>query len=454
MRLHFLLSFIFLFTNLSCDKHSQKTSINISKNDSIPLIEISTNEDIKDEPKIKANLKIVLGDSVLFENKIGIEIRGAVSQMFYEKKSYGFELRGEDGKEVDREILGLPAGDEWILHGPYGDKTLLRNAVAYKISNSIGRYAPRTKYVELKINDIFLGSYVLMEKIKVSKKRVDIQKLSEKDTISAQINGGYLIKLDKTSGGGDDNYANYNPQNSFVSKFDDKGKTSDYSATHFLYESPKAKKINAKQAAFIKKYIADFESSLASLNFKDAKIGYQKFINVPNFIDFFILTELMQNHDGYRLSTYLQKDVDKKLQMGPIWDFDIAFGSDQGFCDGMNKHAWVYQYNKYCGSDTWIVPFWWPKLMQDPDFKSSLISRWKSLRSSELSNQSLTELIDAEANFITKNKMVERNFQVWDILNQQITPNSSTGSHSNEIKRMKSWLIEHAAWMDMQFLKN
>lgn len=448
MKFSFLLYTLFVFGFLTCNNSSKSNYvIKTPRNKAVPYFIIKSSKTIVDDPKVKAKINIVQNDSTIFTSDIGIELRGAISQMFYEKKSYGFEIRDSTKKSLAASLLGLPKNSDWVLHGPYGDKTLLRNAVAYKISNDIGRYAARTKFIELEINGEYLGLYVLMEKLKQDNDRIKISKLSKNDTVSEKISGGYILKIDKTVGN-NSNETNYSDKNSFPSRYDTKMRLSNHPKTYFLYDYPKAKNINSVQKKYIQEYIAGFENALASDNFKDEQEGYKKYIDINSFIDFFVLTELMQNHDGYRLSTYLQKDRGKKLQMGPIWDFDIAFGSDNGFCDGMNRHAWVFQYNQYCGGDTWLVPFWWKRLISDEDFKNKLIIRWKFLRKSQLSDNQLDKTIDNFNKQITESDMVTRNFERWDILNQRITPNSSKGSHEKEILRMKSWLKAHALWMD------
>lgn len=437
-----------VFGFLTCNSSNKSHYvIKTPKNKNVPYLIIKSAKEIVDSPKRKASLSIVLKDSSIFSSNIGIELRGAISQMFYDKKSYGFELRDDKNESLAAPLLGLPKNSAWILHGPYGDKTLLRNAVAYKISNDIGRYASRTKFVELEINGEYLGLYVLMEKLKQDNDRIKIAKLSKNDTAAEKITGGYILKIDKTVGNSNDE-TNYSSENAFPSRYDTKGRLSKRNIIHFLYEYPKPKNISPIQQRYIQNYMAEFENALASENFKDEIKGYQNYIDVDSFIDFFILTELMQNHDGYRLSTYLQKDRGKKLQMGPIWDFDIAFGSDNGFCDGMNRHAWVFQYNQYCGGDTWLVPFWWKRLMADEVFKTKLLARWKSLRVAQLSDNQLDKMIDDFSKQITESGMVARNFERWDILNERITPNSTKGSHEKEIARMKSWLKTHAKWID------
>jgi hypothetical protein len=188
----------------------------------------------------------------------------------------------------------------------------------------VGRYAARTRFVELEINGKYLGFYVLMEKMKRGQNRIAVNKLEETDNDTSKISGGYILKLDKTMGAGSNDQNSYSDKNSFKSKFDINGKPTKNIITHFLYDYPKPKSITSVQSSYIKNYMSGFETALASPNFKDVKLGYQQYIDVPSFIDFFLLTELMQNHDGYRLSTYLQKDRGQKLKMGPIWDFDIV----------------------------------------------------------------------------------------------------------------------------------
>jgi hypothetical protein len=442
----FILLIIVGFLNCNNSNENTKGTLKTPLNPSVPYVIIQSEGEIKDEPKRKATMSIRQNNQTIFKSDICIEIRGAISQM-YDKKSYGFELRDKDDKDTSLAILGMPKGSTWVLHGPFGDKTLLRNSVAYKISNNIGKYAARTAFIELEINKEYLGMYVLMEKLKRDDDRINITKLTEKDESDEQITGGYILKLDKTIGSSRD-ADDYNESNSFRSKFNEKGKASTHSKSNFLYDYPKAYKITTNQKKYIQNYINQFENALISADFKDAEKGYQKYIDVDSFIDYFILIELFQNHDGYRLSTYLQKDRGKKLQMGPIWDLDIAFGSDMGFCGEMNDHAWVFEYNKYCGGDPWLVPFWWKRLMQDEAFKTKLQSRWKTLRDSQLADNQLDKVIDDYTKYLTENGIVARNFEKWTILNHRITPNSTKGSHEKEISRMKSWLKEHARWID------
>jgi CotH kinase protein len=423
-----------------------------STKDSLPKVSIKTSTGIKDEPKIKGKMQIFIQDSLAFTATIGIEIRGAISQMMSDKKSYGFEIWDNKNKDISKPILDLPAGEDWVLYGPYLDKTLIKNNLAYSISNQMGRYASKTKLVELEINGKYKGVYVLMEKIKKGINRINIKELDEKESMN--ISGGYILALDKTVGKGYSDFGGYDSKNSFISKFDEKGNLSSNSKTHFLFQYPKKKDISKAQKNYIQSYISEFENSLISKNFSDNVSGFRKYIDETSFIDYLILTEIARNHDGYRISTYLQKDKDEKLKMGPIWDFDLAFGSSS-FCGGLNdkKNDWVFNYNDYCSDDAWLVPFWWKRLLQDKLFVKKLQERWLSLRKNILSDKNLSQSIDNEYLQLIKSGASERNFEKWDVFSEGIFSKIQKKDYEKEVENLRKWLINRALWIDSAIVK-
>ena len=134
--------------------------------DKLPQVFVNTNgQEIPDEPKIIAEMSIENKGELTYEGFIGIEIRGQSSQMF-PKKQYGFETRDSENEDLDVSLLGLPEEEDWILHAPYSDKSLIRNALIYDLSRDIGRYSSRLVFVELILNNIYDGLYILMEKLK------------------------------------------------------------------------------------------------------------------------------------------------------------------------------------------------------------------------------------------------------------------------------------------------
>ncbi|MFZ4400138.1 MAG: CotH kinase family protein [Bacteroidales bacterium] len=413
----------------------------------LPIIIITTNNiNIPDTPKIAAHMGIIYnGEGVRnymtnpfnnYNNKIGIELRGSSSQSF-PQKSYSIETRDVNGLEHDTVVLGMPAENSWILYAPYDDKTCMRNTMTYNIANKTNHYAVRTKFCELVLNGQYMGIYVWMEKIKRDANRVDISKLDVADTLGDDLTGGYIVKIDKPTGdGGTDGWnSNYHPTTS--------------TNIHFLYDYPDNSVIVTKQKNYIKTNIDSFELALKSTNYADPVNGYRKYIDVNSFIDYFIINEASRNVDGYRLSTFLYKDKNTmggKIFIGPVWDYNIAWWN-ANYCSGNSTTGWAYNFNNVC-TDTYMVPFWWAKFVQDTVFKNNLKCRWTELRQTVLSIPAIFSYIDSTANLL--NEAQSRHFIKWPILGVYTWPNPTpyATTYAGEITAMKNWIQSRMTWLD------
>lgn len=416
----------------------------------LPLIIINTGgRHIPDEPKMTATMGIIdngvgkvnhLADSFTdYNGKIGIEIRGSSSQMF-PKKQYAVELWTDNGLDTSASVLGLPSEEDWVLYAPYSDKSLLRNVLAYKFSREMGWYAPRTKLVELYLNNQYQGVYVFTEKIKRDRHRVNISKLNPDENSGDDLTGGYIVKLDKFDGatvgfGWDSPYL-------------PPGRV-DNQVVHFQYHYPKEDEITGQQAAYIQNHITSFENALHGPFFSHPTEGYRNMISMESFVDFALVNELSKNVDGYRLSTFLHKDRDSedgKIYIGPVWDYNLAFGN-ANYCDGGSTQGWAWDFNSVCPGDWWLIPFWWKRLLRDPVFINMFKNRWNELRSGQLSNETVLGYIDSVAHVLDQPQ--QRNFTQWPILSDHIWPNNYVGnSYANEIGYLKSWIRDRFSWLD------
>lgn len=465
MRKDILKPLLFILIIASCNSidpisdnpDSDNNNIDTTKNDNlfcedciksfdfeITTLGVGPEGEIVDEPKVPAALTIKRLDSTLYEGIIGIEIRGESSQ-FFDKKSYGFETWDSQYNDLDVALIGFPEEEDWILYGPFSDKSLIRNKLIYELSNRMGRYTTKTEFVELTINYEYKGLYIFMEKLKRDKNRIDISKLENADIDEELISGGYIIKIDKS----DMEDGSYTDYNSFQSQFDVFGNENGDIRINFNYEYPKPGEIHANQKNYIKNYFYEFESSLASNNFKDPINGFRKYIDEDSFIDFFILNELSNNVDGYRLSTYLQKDRNEKLVIGPIWDFNLSFGNAD-YCGGERYDVWCFKFNERCLGDYWNVPFWWNRLLEDEKFVDKLKNRWNQLRSNTLSDNNILTLIEEQYSFLNnETDIINRNFNKWKIFGIYIWPNSFIGNnYYEEIDFLKNWIKERTKWLD------
>lgn len=416
----------------------------------LPIIVINTNGAvIQDEPKIVASMGIIdngLGNRNAvtdpfnnFSGKIGIEIRGSSSQMF-PKKQYGLELQDDQGDGINASLLGMPAEEDWILFAPYNDKALMRDALAYKLGRSLGHYAPRTRYCEVLINNEYMGIYVLIEKIKRDKNRLNIAKLSAEEVSGDDLTGGYILKVDKATGNGGESFqSKYPPANRSAAQ-----------QISFLYDYPKYDAMPQAQKEYINQYVAKFEDALAGVNYRDPVNGYVKYIDVASFIDFLIVNEVSKNVDGYRLSTYLHKQRESdggKLHLGPIWDFNLGFGNAD-YCTRGNPEGFVLDFNTTCPDDFWLIPFWWKRLFQDGNFTNALNQRWTTLRTNELQTETIITYIDSVATVLNAESQ-QRNFQRWPVLGTYVWPNYYVGSSfQDEVNWLKNWVTKRMTWLD------
>lgn len=409
----------------------------------LPIVVINTNSaTIVDDPKIYANLGIIwngagkrnnLTDPMNnYNGKIGIEIRGSSSQSLFPKKSYGFETKSADLESTDVSLLGLPAENDWILYAPYSDKTLIRNVLTFTLDAALGHYSPRCRFVELVLNGNYQGVYVLMEKIKRNDQRVDIAKLKSTDNSGEDLTGGYIIKIDKDTGSGGDGWTSDFYNNS--------------GRTYYQYEYPKYDDITVAQKSYIQNYVREMERSLYQGKYEGAD-SYHEYLNDSSFIDFMIVNELAKNVDGYRISSFLYKGKNDLLNCGPIWDFNLAYGNANYY------NGWVtsgFQYQANLGNDNWQNPFWWNKLIQNPEYSTNLKKRWSLLRKNELSTNRITFVIDSLTNLLVE--AGSRNFQRWPVIGSYVWPNYYVGpSYNSEISWMKNWISGRLAYLDQQW---
>lgn len=434
--------------------------IEIPEGSEIPFFVINSNGNtIPDEPKVSGSLEVFVNQQSVFANPIGIELRGSTSRRLFPKFSYGIEFWDQSGEDISLEILDFGKEEDWVMHGPYSDKTLLRNVLLFDLSNDIGRWASKTQLVELNINGNYAGVYVFMEKIKRDGDRLDIEPMDAAVTSGIELTGGYLLKIDKTSGDtnnpdwpGDAIYteslgfrSDYSP-NENVHPFEPYGDKRGIE-TYFLYEYPRADAINSAQKDYIQQYIRDFEDALIAEDFSNTTRDYENYIDVGSFVDFFILNELSANPDAYRLSTYLHKYQNNKLAMGPAWDFNIAFGNDGRSA----TDEWIYEFNDRNPNDLWLVHFWWKKLLSDPKFRSAVKTRWTALRGSQLSQPTIETKIDNWTTYLETNGAINRNFARWPVIGFTLPFNSFVGnSYEEEVDYVKDWIEQRTIWMDSQ----
>ncbi|CAN5136373.1 CotH kinase family protein [soil metagenome] len=345
--------------------------------------------------------------------ELGIRGRGN-STWLMPKRPYRLKLAKNIG------MLRMPADKDWVLLANYSDKTLMRNSLAFEMSKRFKlSFTPKSRFIELFVNGEYQGNYLLAEQIKVADERVNIKSLEFEDISENKISGGYLLEVNVRV---DADYYFHTLQKNVA----------------FTIKSPG--NIVPEQLEYIENFINQVENSIYSEDFSDPELGYRKFINVESFINWFLVNEIAKNNDAFFVnSVFFYKNRGEKLNMGPVWDFDIALGNI--YYNGNDKPEgwWV----KNCR--------WFEKLFEDPNFTRRLKNRWNELKHEEIDTlPEYIEKISTELEYSQK-----YNFERWDILNKNVWPNTVViGSYKGEVQYLKEWLEKRINWMDAQINAN
>jgi hypothetical protein len=171
--------------------------------------------------------------------------------------------------------------------------------------------------------------------------------------------------------------------------------------------------------------------------------GYADLIDVGSWVDGMILQELAKNVDAYRSSTYLYKLPGGKLHLGPVWDFNQAYGNASYDEQASLVEGWRVGRARP-GS-------WFSQLFADADFRSRFQSRYRALREgprAPLSDEAILGFLDAESARLRD--AASRNFARWRILGEVVlgNPNPPPGTYEGEVALLRDWLRARARWMD------
>lgn len=372
-----------------------------------------------------------------FEGDIGIEIRGSSSSGF-PKKQWGLETRDPSGNKNDVSIFNMAYDNDWVLYAPYSDKSLIRNVLTYKMGWDTDQYAPRTKLCEVVLNGEYQGVYVFTEKIKRKDGKVGIEDVSPQDISGNELTGDYILKVDKLTSGGVVAWTSPIPPYPGAPGF-----------IEFQAHDPSIDSLVPTQLNYLQSTVTAFENALDGSSFSDPVLGYAPYIDMESFVDYMLVQEFGKNVDGYRISSFFYKQRDSeggKLIAGPLWDFNLAWGN-ANYCEGGLTTGWEMDFGNVCGGGGNQNPFWWQKLVQDPEFAHLMNCTWTELRQGPWHTDSLMAYIDEQALYLEESQT--RNYLKWPVLGTYLWPNNFIGnSYAEEVAYLKTWTTARANWLD------
>ena len=471
---HRILTYFLLFLPLAC--HAQRwdnyrpfnTHVQLTQTN-LPIIFLNVDgKMIKREERITAKMKILHnGDGMLnyadtvahpgqhfdFDGYAAIQYRGNSSFDLSDKKPYSLKLIDkpleEGGEKLKAKLLGMGKDNDWAMLAPYSDKSMIRDLLAFELARPYFDFVPEGRLCELFLDGTYYGVFILCERVRKGKQRLPLHDPGED---GGDLTGDYHVEVDRN----DEPHVYYSKQRPIFSD----GRSITWRSICFQYKSPEYEdfaQLPSGTRMALTNEIDKMESALASASFADPEIGYAKYIDVTSFIDHQLSTEFAFNVDGYRLSTNLYKfsethaaeeGLDPRWKTS-LWDMNIAFGN-ANYYEGDQTNKWQYKFNdRHAYDDGNLVPFWWQKLMMDPEYVRKLKMRWTQYRQEAYSDSHIESVIDSLTSLLTVEDAVGRNQKAWKNIGKWVWPNAYVGNtYEDEISYLKEWISDRVAFLD------
>lgn len=390
---------------------------NIDNFTGLPIVYVDTGGAAIDskEDYVEGTVSINGGDSFESLTDVEMKIKGRGNSTWWQGgvwNKWPYQIKFGDKTEV----LGMPKDKKWVLLAEISDVSLIRNKIVREIANSGNfDYVPQAEYVELFLNNEHAGTYLIGQKVEESENRVNIG------------DNGYLVEIDTDANGRIDPEDVYfkSSQSNFWSEnnvFNIKEPELDYDSDKFNT---------------IKDFVDNFEKALFGDNFKDPELGYRAYIDLDSFIDWYIVNEISKNQDAASYSSiYFNYIPSGKIKMGPIWDFDLAFGNVNYSTAEFSTGFWIKS-----GSP------WYKRMFEDDYFTNLVKERYNFFY--ENLDQFNSKVDDFEL-YISKSQ--KKNFELFPGLldpNVELWPVPARfDSHHGYVDYLKTWIRDRMEWLN------
>ena len=260
------------------------------------------------------------------------QIRGRGNSSWnWDKKPY--RIRFNDRTSM----FGLTPARNWVLLANYKTATLMTDTVPYELGHRFDGplFKNNYKYVELHLNDVYKGIYILTEHMRPGPGRVEIDDFDD-----------YLVEL------------------SFQFDEEPKWETEHWKLPVMIKSPEYSLNINDPRYKFVVDSMNEFDAALAkSSNFPNN--NWKDILDMDSFVDYIMINEITHNHELENPgSVYMCKIAGQKLRMSHLWDFDWAYAMWD------KRSINVDSYN-------WKVPLGlFGRFFEDSEFKAKYRARW------------------------------------------------------------------------------
>ncbi len=342
-------------------------------------------------------------------------LRGNAS-MTFEKKPYRIKF------DKKQNVLDAPAkAKKWTLINNYGDKTLLRNDLAFEIARHLKMpYVPYLTSVDVILNGEYKGNYQLCDHVEVKEGRLEIEEMEATDNEGEALTGGYFMEIDP---------AVTEAANWFITP----------RWIPVSIKSPDDDVLTPEQKQYINDYFVEMEDALWAGEDDDFE-KFRSMFDLDSFFRHFLVGEISGNTDTY-WSVFMYKHRGNPLiYTGPVWDFDIAFENDYRTYPINRRDGFIYDSGR--ASSVGKMFDFVNRIVNDiPGSKKAIRTLWENALNDGLNAKVLSEYFEKRARRIDDSQRL--NFIRWDILDKYVHANpEAVGSYEGEVKRVSKYLAE------------
>ena len=389
--------------------YSNPVRVCSSSNRVLPVVVIETPDwtEITSKTKYVENTLMSIYNTdgrMIFDGLTNIKGRGN-STWVKPKKPYAIKF------DKKQSLMSFPKDKSWVLLANYLDHTFMRNDLAFFMGEKISNleWTPRYKFVDLTLNGQYKGIYQLGEKIKIADDRVNIGK----DGILMEIDFRCLKESD----------ARYFYVNHIECPVNIKDPDVEYNDDIFNYA---------------KEFVSVVDSILFSKDFKNPENGWQKYLDMDSFVEWYIINEIAKNADSqFGTSCYMNLKRNGKLKMGPVWDFDLGFGNYEN-----GKSSLIY--NQTDGFYIKSVP-WYNRLFEDPKFVSRVKERFAVYYSQK---EFIMSYIDDQAKSLA-DRAVYDNIKWGTNGSINASDEEIKQTYQEKVNKLKNWLSDRLEWLNI-----
>lgn len=376
-------------------------TLRISYFTGLPIINIDTNGvPIDSKEEYREGNALVFGGlnyDATINTSMKIRGRGHSTWFVHPKKPYQLKFSEES------EFLSMPQEKKWIFLSEYSDKTMMRNKIAFEMGYlSNLDWTPQSHFSEVFVNNEYNGTYHISQKVEEGPNRVTIGE------------AGYLLEIDDIT-------------------HIDEGDVIFYTGSFLINVKSPDLVVDSNEYNYIKDFINEFEAVLMGDQFTNPTTGYTSYIDIESFIDWYLINEITKNQDARNYSSiYLNVIPGEKIKMGPLWDFDLAFGNvDYSECE-YPTGFWVKD------------NAWYSRLFEDPEFVNQVKTRFSYFRSNQ---NFILDKMDYYSNYLFEAQ--EENDNKWNTIGTYVWPNPVVfNTYDEEVEHLKNWYIERMNWLD------